>query len=203
MQPAPESCTDNQGYYLNHLLNPKDCEWLDNDKEGYTDRKDKNCGTALYPQTDLGAACPGACALYNGCATEFPPADTVSPESSNYDLSFMSGTTEDYLTPTQTQSGSSSIELCSDSSGTFKNHLGSDKDCVWLDNDKPGQTERKDKKCGYGAYPITELGQNCPQTCIWYNKVGCSAIQRRSIQPDVGYTQYVNGSGNYANHHGA
>lgn len=206
VQAAPSSCTDNQGYYLNHLFNPKDCAWLYNDKDGYTDRKDKNCGTALYPQTELGSACPGTCALYNGCVTELPTS-TASSESATYDgIAFMSGTA-DYLTPTQTESPTNSVQFCADKSGTFKNHLNSDKTCEWLYNEKPGQTDRKDKNCGHDQYPITELGQNCPQTCIWYNKSGCSFIQTRSVEPnlravDVSSTRCVNGSGKYENHHG-
>ncbi|KAL7478327.1 hypothetical protein ACHAW6_004096 [Cyclotella cf. meneghiniana] len=206
VQAVPSSCTDNQGYYLNHLFNPKDCAWLYNDKDGYTDRKDKNCGTALYPQTELGSACPGTCALYNGCVTELPTS-TASSESATYDgIAFMSGTA-DYLTPTQTESPTNSVQFCADKSGTFKNHLNSDKTCEWLYNEKPGQTDRKDKNCGHDQYPITELGQNCPQTCIWYNKSGCSFIQTRSVEPnlravDVSSTRCVNGGGKYENHHG-
>lgn len=204
------SCTDDQGYFLNHLMNPKDCAWLYNDKDGYTDRKDKNCGTALYPRTDLGAACRATCGEYNGCTTDLPAATNETAEAANYDgISFMSETASggaSYLMPTRIQS--SSVQMCSDvNDRTFKNHLGSDKTCEWLDNDKPGQTERKDKNCGYGPYPITELGQNCPQTCIWYNQSGCSVIQKRSIEPNLRIagttsTACVNGSGKYENHHG-
>jgi hypothetical protein len=209
VQGAPSTCTDDQGYFLNHLMNPKDCAWLWNEKDGYTDRKDKNCGTALYPRTDLGSACRATCGIYNGCATELPAAVNQTPESPSYEsITFMSDVAS-YLMPSQTQGDANSDQKCTDvNDRTFKNHLGSDKTCEWLHNDKPGQTERKDKNCGYGSYPITELGQNCPQTCIWYNKSGCSAVpMRRSIEPnlraaDTSSTRCVNGSGKYENHHG-
>merc|ERR1719221_2208829 len=65
-------CTDSSGDYLNHLANPKTCEWLHNDKgSDRTDRKDKNCGYGSNPMTKLGAACPATCAIYgNGCNVE-------------------------------------------------------------------------------------------------------------------------------------
>jgi hypothetical protein len=219
----PNSCTDDAGYFLNHLMNPKDCYWLWNEKDGYTDRKDKNCGTALYPQTDLGSACRATCKEYNGCITDMTAVSnevaanenemiesiSSTPESASYEsISFRSDVTT-YLTPSQVQGDASTAQMCSDvNDRTFKNHLNSDKTCEWLDNDKPGQTERKDKNCGYGSYPITELGLNCPQTCIWYNKSGCSAVpMKRSIEPNLraastSSTGCVNGSGKYENHHG-
>lgn len=48
--------------YKNHLDNFKTCEWLHNDKDGPTDRKDKNCGTKEYEMTQLGEACKYTCA---------------------------------------------------------------------------------------------------------------------------------------------
>ena len=208
VQGAPATCTDDQGYFLNHLMNPKDCAWLYNDKDGYTDRKDKNCGTALYPRTDLGSACRATCGIYNGCTNDLPTASNKNTDSASYsEISFMSEVAS-YLMPAQTQNSRNS-QICSDdNSRTFKNHLDNDKTCEWLHNDKPGQSERKDKNCGFGSYPITELGRNCPQTCIWYNRSGCSSVlmEFRSIAPnlraDGASTDCVNGGGKYANHHG-
>ena len=59
VQAAPEInyCTDDHGYYLNHLENPKDCVWLYNDNEGESDRKNKNCGNHEFHMTALGAHC--------------------------------------------------------------------------------------------------------------------------------------------------
>jgi len=48
--------------YKNHLDNFKTCEWLHNEKDGPTDRKDKNCGTKEYEMTQLGEACKYTCA---------------------------------------------------------------------------------------------------------------------------------------------
>ena len=48
--------------YKNHLDNFKTCEWLHNEKDGPTDRKDKNCGTKEYEMTQLGKACKYTCA---------------------------------------------------------------------------------------------------------------------------------------------
>ena len=39
--------------------------WLYNDKQGKTDRKDKNCGTDDNPVTDLGKACLHTCYEYD------------------------------------------------------------------------------------------------------------------------------------------
>ena len=61
------ACQDSQGHFSNHLSSLTTCEWLYNDKEGRTDRKDKNCGTAEHPVTELGRACKSTCSIYNGC----------------------------------------------------------------------------------------------------------------------------------------
>ena len=44
---------DGQGFF-DHLSSPKDCIRLFNNKTSRTDRKDKNCGFANYPVTELG-----------------------------------------------------------------------------------------------------------------------------------------------------
>ena len=58
-------CKDKDGTYKNHLNNEKTCMWLYNDKQGKTDRKDKNCGTDDNPVTDLGKACLHTCYEYD------------------------------------------------------------------------------------------------------------------------------------------
>ncbi len=77
-----DDCTDDSDrFFLNHLSNHKNCEWLENGKSGFTDRKDKNCGgrpvedeltggEIIYVTTELGLACRKTCALYNGCADD-------------------------------------------------------------------------------------------------------------------------------------
>lgn len=153
VQAAP-ACTDTTGFFVNHLDKLASCDWL-GEEPGFTDRKNKNCGTewpdgSIYPVTDLGAKCPYTCGLYNGCesqrAQEF-----------------------EYLQP----SANTGEMLCQDQMGLFQNHLDNLKDCAWLYNDKDGHTDRKSKNCGWANYPRTELGWNCPQTCIYYNQNGC------------------------------
>ena len=160
-------CSDENGEFKNHLLNPKTCEWLDNDKDGHTDRKDKNCGgrpvvdevmggTVVYPTTELGNKCRKTCGLYNGCG------------ASGAAMTAMSATHG---------SSKENKPSCHDLDGTFVNHLANPKTCEWLFNDKPGQTDRKDKNCGHANYPVTLLGLACPKTCSWYNNdSGCDEV---------------------------
>ena len=196
VQAAPsttdDECTDDHGDYLNHLDNLKDCAWLENGKPGFTDRKEKNCGTKEYHMTELGAHCRATCALYNECGA------SVS-------LTVVTGS---FLTPAPANMEPTTVKICDDRPGMYKNHLNNLKDCSWLSNDKPGQTDRKDKNCGYAQYSITELGMNCPVTCSWYNGDGCSFIE---VMPSSGgsklrssefssSTECVNGSGVYLDH---
>eukprot|EP00956_Cyclotella_meneghiniana_P038380 scaffold153413_cov23-Cyclotella_meneghiniana.AAC.1 len=104
-------------------MNPKDCAWLYNDKDGYTDRKDKNCGTSLYPRTDLGSACRATCGIYNGCTTSTGgqmPAVTNTPADNYSGISFMSeaAAIASYLVPSETKSKQSEIDpACLDDHG--------------------------------------------------------------------------------------
>ena len=200
VQAAPV-CTDAAGEFTNHLDNLKTCEWLDKEP-GFTDRKNKNCGTqwpdgSIFPVTNLGANCQRTCSLYNGCG-------------------LMNARTEEF--EYESPLAATSELLCEDQGGTFPNHIGSFKDCDWLDNDKSGHTDRKSKNCGWGPNLITELGWNCPQTCIWYNKIGCwdptdttsvagmslraSAAGSTTSEEYHSDTACMNGSGAYVNHNG-
>jgi hypothetical protein len=139
------------------LSNKKNCVWLYNDKEGYSVRKDKNCGgrfvvddtgnnIVVYDTTELGTNCPQTCRAYNGC-------DAVAK---------MSGTIAN-------NNDSSANNECKDKDGLYKNHRNIDKTCTWLYNEKPGKTDRKDKNCGTNDYPISDLGKACLHTCFEYN----------------------------------
>ena len=170
-------CADRPGSHANHLANPKDCGWLGNGKGGFTDRKDKNCGgrlvadgtggTVVYPTTELGGKCRNACGLYNGCSTG-GVHQAIQEEHSAADMSPMNG---------------AAYANCHNRDGFHKNHLDNPKTCLWLDNDKGGYTDRKDKNCGgrpvkdengrLVSYPTTELGSKCRQSCGLYN--GCAA----------------------------
>ncbi|KAL7467344.1 hypothetical protein ACHAXS_007593 [Conticribra weissflogii] len=203
IQKAPSSssssssfyCTDDHGIYINHLGNPKDCAWLDNDKDGYTDRKDKNCGSESYHMTELGAHCQATCALYNGCIPGSGSGSMVQMSQGNSGSNAGAGAgantkiNNHVVEPSsqkqqqqQQQQDSEEptlVTICADRLGTYLNHLSNPKTCEWLYNDKEGKTDRKDKNCGGpdAAYPITELGMNCPATCIDYNGDGCSDIE--------------------------
>jgi len=193
VQGAP-SCTDAAGEFTNHLGNLKTCDWL-NYQPGFSDRKNKNCGTqwpdgSTFPVTDLGANCQSACALYNNCG-------------------LMNSRTQQF--EYERPMAATSAMLCEDQEGLFKNHLDSLKDCTWLDNGKDGHTDRKSKNCGWGPYLITELGWNCPQTCIWYNKIGCwdpndktsvAGMSLRVSEERHSSTACMNGSDKYENHVG-
>lgn len=200
VQAAP-ACMDVAGYFKNHLGNEKTCDWLGKE-EGFSDRKNKNCGTqwpdgSIYPVTDLGANCQKTCALYNECS------GLISSRTEEFN----------YVAPTNEM-------MCQDQPGEFKNHIDTPKTCEWLDNNKPGHTDRKSKNCGWGNYLITELGWNCPQTCIWYNKIGCwdtqdqNSVAGMSVRASSGAEHSststgshssitcMNGSGTYENHNG-
>jgi hypothetical protein len=191
---AASPCTDAMGDFTNHLGNLKTCEWL-NKEPGFSDRKNKNCGTqwpdgTTFPVTDLGANCQSACALYNNCG-------------------LMHSRTQEF--EYERPLPATSEMLCEDQEGLFKNHIDSLKDCAWLDNDKAGHTDRKSKNCGWGPHLITELGWNCPQTCIWYNKSGCwdpndktsvAGMSLRASEERQSSTACMNGSETYENHLG-
>eukprot|EP00573_Skeletonema_grethae_P007994 CAMPEP_0201702890 /NCGR_PEP_ID=MMETSP0578-20130828/38033_1 /ASSEMBLY_ACC=CAM_ASM_000663 /TAXON_ID=267565 /ORGANISM="Skeletonema grethea, Strain CCMP 1804" /LENGTH=784 /DNA_ID=CAMNT_0048190561 /DNA_START=37 /DNA_END=2392 /DNA_ORIENTATION=+ len=161
LSPAPtaaatSACTDKVGMFKNHLDNLKTCDWL-NKEPGFSDRKNKNCGTqwpdgSVFPVTELGANCQSTCSLYNSCG-------------------LMNARTQEF--EYERPLPATSEMLCEDQDGLFKNHIDNPKDCAWLGNGKAGHTDRKSKNCGWGPNLITELGWNCPQTCIWYNKSGC------------------------------
>ncbi|KAK1740895.1 hypothetical protein QTG54_008147 [Skeletonema marinoi] len=167
---------------------------------GFSDRKNKNCGTqwpdgSVFPVTELGANCQTACSLYNSCG-------------------LMNARTQEFEYERPLPAISEMI--CEDQDGLFKNHIDNLKDCAWLDNDKAGHTDRKSKNCGWGPNLITELGWNCPQTCIFYNGSGCwdpadatstagmsiraSAAESTTSEEDD--TACMNGSGTYENHKG-
>mmetsp|Transcript_9917 Transcript_9917/g.14782 ORF Transcript_9917/g.14782 Transcript_9917/m.14782 type:complete len:742 (-) Transcript_9917:83-2308(-) len=197
--PASSVCTDAVGEFKNHLDNLKTCDWL-NKEPGFSDRKNKNCGTqwpdgSVFPVTELGANCQTACSLYNSCG-------------------LMNARTQEFEYERPLPAISEMI--CEDQDGLFKNHIDNLKDCAWLDNDKAGHTDRKSKNCGWGPNLITELGWNCPQTCIFYNGSGCwdpadktsiagmsiraSAAESTTTEDDD--TACMNGSGTYENHKG-
>lgn len=194
---ATASCTDKMGEFQNHLGNLKTCDWL-NKEAGFSDRKNKNCGTqwpdgSIFPVTELGVNCQSSCSLYNACG-------------------LMNARTQefDYERP----SAATSEMLCEDQDGLFKNHLDNEKDCAWLENGKTGHTDRKSKNCGWGPHLITELGWNCPQTCIYYNGIGCwdpadkTSVAGMSTRTSAGNStaseehQCIDGSGTYENHIG-
>jgi len=171
-----DSCLDSSGIFINHLDNPKDCQWLFNGKPGQTDRKDKNCGFSVYPITKLGDACRQTCAMYgnNGC-TDVGGMGLSSMSSSGGQIA-MRGDVLAMETSSSSSSSSSTSSmytrgrpLCRDEDGDFINHLDNPKNCEWLFNEKPGQTDRKDKNCGSDEYPeMTALGRACKNTCSMY-----------------------------------
>lgn len=179
-------CVDiTSGLYKNHLGNPFNCTWLHNDKNGYTDRKDKNCGgrviknelwggTMVFPTSELGGVCRATCLLYNGCDSS--DAGT-SPTSTN-------GTTPGMTTMTSQVVSKKHFIPCQDSRGEFLNHLKNMKTCDWLYNDKPGMTDRKNKECGMDGHPVTDLGLACPSTCSVYNKGECIGSEVPEIPPN-------------------
>eukprot|EP00986_Skeletonema_menzelii_P010045 scaffold4737_cov152-Skeletonema_menzelii.AAC.2 len=198
---ATSTCTDRVGEFMNHLDNLKTCDWL-NKEPGFSDRKNKNCGTqwpdgSIFPVTELGANCQSTCSLYNSCG-------------------LMNARTQEF--EYESPLPATSEMLCDDQDGLFKNHLDNPKDCAWLENGREGHTDRKSKNCGWGPYLITELGWNCPQTCIWYNKSGCwdpadaTSVAGMSVRASAGEmtasgenqssTACIDGSGTYENHNG-
>ncbi|KAL9187298.1 hypothetical protein ACHAXT_001401 [Thalassiosira profunda] len=204
------SCEDAAGMFLNHLDNEKDCAWLDNGKEGYSDRKDKNCGgrpvededtsqTVVYPTTELGSRCQATCGLYNGCGRS--AASPLPQDAEDNGVA---------------QGVAASMNRGRDRQGFFLNHLGTPKDCAWLYNGKEGQTDRKDKNCGTAAYPATELGNMCAKTCTPYNsngvlgQISVSGMQVMRSYMSSGYsysisspsssTGCIDGEGEYKDH---
>lgn len=179
-------CVDiTSGLYKNHLGNPFNCTWLHNDKDGYTDRKDKNCGgrviknklwggTMVYPTSELGGICRATCRLYNGCDSS--DAGTV-PTSTN-------GSTPGMTAMTNQVVSKKHFSPCQDSQSEFLNHLKNRKTCDWLYNDKPGMTDRKNKECGMDGHPVTDLGLACPSTCSVYNKGECIGSEVAEIPPN-------------------
>ena len=177
-------CVDiNSGLYKNHLGNPFNCTWLHNDKDGYTDRKDKNCGgriiknelwggTMVYPTSELGGVCRSTCRLYNGC------------DSSSDAGSAANGTTPGMTAMTGQIVSKKHFSPCQDSQGEFLNHLKNMKTCDWLYNDKPGMTDRKNKECGTDGHPVTDLGLACPSTCSVYNKGECIGSKVKEMTPN-------------------
>ena len=179
-------CVDiTSGLYKNHLGNPFNCTWLHNDKDGYTDRKDKNCGgrviknelwggTMVYPTSELGGVCRATCRLYNGCDS----SDAGTAPTSVY------GTAPGMTARTGQVGSKKHFSPCQDSQGDFLNHLKNMKTCDWLYNDKPGMTDRKNKECGTDGHPVTELGLACPSTCSVYNKGECIGSKVKEITPN-------------------
>lgn len=162
-------CHDGQGLYLNHLSNPKTCEWLFNEKEGMTDRKSKNCGSGNHLVTELGLACPQTCSLYHsgsGCQ----------------EVAMMNGghILRSFTTPNYSYSLTSpeiSTE-CMDAEGNFMERRNTLHTCTWLagvgnEHQEVIAKHRQDKNCGSVLHPeVSELGEMCPWTCKEYN--GCS-----------------------------
>ena len=201
---APLPCLDVAGEFKNHLDNLKTCTWL-NKEPGFSDRKNKNCGTqwpdgTIFPVTDLGHHCQSTCSLYNNCG-------------------LMNARTNEF--EYERPMAASSEMMCENQVGLFRNHLDVEKDCEWLYNGKPGQTDRKSKNCGWGPNVMTELGFNCPQTCVDYNGgSGCWDLSqgdsvggistRTSVliestiveEEEHSSTECIDGSGRYMNHKG-
>lgn len=164
-------CVDQAGYFLNHLHNPKTCQWLYNDKPGKTDRKSKNCGGVgnVHPVTELGRACLGTCAPYHptsrgeGCAT-------LSVGSAGGFLRTYSSPSYSFSLMETADDGGNSM-ACNDGDGTYPDHKGAYKACSWLlgNGDEEYAHHRQEKNCGSDSHAITELGRECPLACQSYN----------------------------------
>ena len=154
------SCHDAEGKFLNHESNPKYCEWLFNDKEGRTDRKDMNCGTAEHPVTELGVACRKTCSVYdNGCATDVQLHELIMINSGQVVRS--------YSSPSYSFSLTSSIK-CTDGDGDYIDHKNRPKPCTWLEGGEDPRL-RQQMNCGPSTGHITELGIKCPWSCRVFN----------------------------------
>jgi hypothetical protein len=154
------SCHDAEGKFLNHESHPKHCEWLFNDKEGRTDRKDKNCGTAEHPVTELGVACKSTCSIYdNRCATDVQLHELIMINSGQVVRS--------YSSPSYSFSLTSSIK-CTDGDGEYIDHKNRPKPCTWLEGGEDPSL-RQQMNCGPSTGHITELGMKCPWSCRVFN----------------------------------
>mmetsp|Transcript_32718 Transcript_32718/g.59059 ORF Transcript_32718/g.59059 Transcript_32718/m.59059 type:complete len:810 (+) Transcript_32718:121-2550(+) len=173
-RPAPtkhQKCQDRQGFFLNHLLNSKTCEWLYNDKPGETDRKDKNCGFANYPATELGRACLKTCGLYHPNKDECEEGAVVGK------LTVANGhMMRSFSSPSYSFSLTSSSTACVNGEGTYMDHKRMPKSCSWLLGSGHGDDyfaeHRQEKNCGSKSHIITELGRECPWSCMGYNDCG-------------------------------
>ena len=172
-------CKDRTGLFLNHLLNPKTCEWLGNDKPGPTDRKDKNCGGAGYAATQLGEACAETCAEYRPERCEF--AGEITVEGGHLMRSFSSAGYSFSLTSPEIVVGGGSGTSCMNGEGAYANHKGLQRKCSWLTghgDDHHGNDDetrhRQAKNCGAAGsgHDITELGRECPWSCREHNDCG-------------------------------
>ena len=191
---ATRACADSPGHFLNHLSNPKTCQWLHNGLGHVrTDRKDKNCGAtvtaeggvATYETTELGVACPASCAVYaNGC----DPASSVlggegggiaglpgldvgedglvkrSYVSDEYTFTLNRGRQDD--------SAAAVEDACTDGTGSYLDHKHTRKSCGWLTENQYAY-HRQDKNCGSADHSVTELGRECMWSCRAFN--GCES----------------------------
>ena len=182
---ATTTCADSPGYFLNHLSNPKTCQWLHNGLGHVrTDRKDKNCGATVttddgvkvtYETTELGVACPASCAVYaNGCDPSSSVLSIVGEDgtvqgsyvSDEYTFTFKGGQ--------QQQHGDGGGEVsaaesqCADGTGSYLDHKRMYKSCGWL-TESPYAYHRQDKNCGSANHDVTELGRKCMWSCRAFN----------------------------------
>ena len=176
-------CVDKPGRFENHLGTPKDCNWLHNDKEGKTDRKDKNCDP--HNVSELGEMCLHTCRDYNfncgevvGILTRADGQAMRSFSSPNYSYSLEAFSSTNSTSPS---TSFTTDDDCVDGEGTYTDHHDEFHHCSWLNElvDDHGNappeglpTHRKNKNCGSPGSVVTELGFACPQSCSEYNWCG-------------------------------
>ncbi|EJK67418.1 hypothetical protein THAOC_11552, partial [Thalassiosira oceanica] len=198
---ATRACADSPGHFLNHLSNPKTCEWLHNGLGHVrTDRKDKNCGatattgegvSVTYETTELGVACPASCAAYaNGCDPSSSilggdgvaggPAGLPGLEVGEDGMVQRSYVSDEYTFTLkegrqhEDEGGgvTSTDSQCADGTGMYLDHKRTYKSCGWLTENQYAY-HRQDKNCGSANHSVTELGRECMWSCRAFN--GCES----------------------------
>ncbi|KAL9191367.1 hypothetical protein ACHAXT_001073 [Thalassiosira profunda] len=177
-------CMDKPGSFVSNGGVERECGWIEEDPDTAPVKKNLNCGTPNAEGSELGVMCPASCAGYNHCArmsngsiqlVGLPPeinAESRAGVGGNSDVQLVApadaggndGSDGDDNAPTPFPTTWSSVEptaLCLDREGSFLTHMGTLRQCRWLNRDDNDTSEEKKLlNCG-----ITEIGQNCFESC--------------------------------------
>jgi hypothetical protein len=137
-------CVDEDGSWLNHMGNYRQCRWFFTDEFEVAEKKRLNCGV-----TEIGQRCKEAC----GCGKlDEGLVDVPSPAGSEAEESYVDVLKEE---------ANDEEEKCEDPEGDWMNHENNLRQCRWLDIDgEIDADEKKSLNCGK-----TELGVMCQCKC--------------------------------------